>query len=325
MDNFIELLIAFIGGAVLCTVLMIKAIPLLHKLKFGQVEREEGLESHKKKTGTPTMGGAVFIVSTILVAIIVNYKNITSPMLGLLIFTLLGFGLIGLADDMLIVVKHNNDGLSVKAKYGLQSLVAICFYLIAVYCIPDFNSKIVLPIIHYEFDLGWLYSVLAYFMFTATTNGVNLSDGLDGLAAGLSMIAIAPFVLFAIMMKDFQTSTFAMAMIGSLLGFMIFNYHPAKIFMGDVGSLGLGGLLAALAIITKQELLLVLIGGVFVMETLSVIIQVVSFKTRGKRVFKMAPIHHHFEMLGWSESQVVITFWFFAFVCGIIGIIVGVM
>lgn len=325
MDNFIELIIALFSGAVLCALLMIKAIPLLHKLKFGQVEREEGLDSHKVKTGTPTMGGIVFILTTVIIACAVNYKNITSPMLWLLIFALVGFGAIGFIDDALIVIKHNNDGLAAWQKYGLQSIVAIGFYLLAVYFVPNFDTSITIPVFHIQVELGWIYPVLVYFMFTATTNGVNLSDGLDGLATGLSMIAIAPFVIFAIMMKDFVTSTVAMAMIGSLLGFMIFNYYPAKIFMGDVGSLGLGGLLAALAILTNQELTLIIVGGVFVFETLSVIIQVISFKTRGKRVFKMAPIHHHFEMLGWSESQVVITFWFFAFVCGMIGIIIGVI
>ena len=162
-------------------------------------------------------------------------------------------------------------------------------------------------------------------MFTGESNGVNLSDGLDGLATGLSMVAIAPFIIYAIMIKDYTIASYATAMVGALLGFMYFNYHPARIFMGDVGSLGLGGFLAILAILTKQELLLIVVGGVFLMETLSVIIQVVSFKTRGKRVFKMAPIHHHFEMLGWSEQQVTISFWFIGFICGILAIVIGVL
>ncbi len=162
-------------------------------------------------------------------------------------------------------------------------------------------------------------------MFTAESNAVNLTDGLDGLATGLAMIASSVFVIFAIMNKNFEIAIYTMVVIGALLGFMYFNYHPARIFMGDTGSLALGGLLAALAVLTNQELLLILIGGVFLMETLSVIIQVVSFKTRKKRVFKMAPIHHHFEMLGWSEQQVVISFWFLGFICGIIGIVLGVM
>ena len=186
-------------------------------------------------------------------------------------------------------------------------------------------TEIQIPIVKVNIDLGYFYALLVFIMFTGESNGVNLSDGLDGLATGLTMVAIAPFIIYAIMIKDYVVASYGAAMIGALLGFMFFNYHPARIFMGDVGSLGLGGFLAILAILTKQELLLILVGGVFLMETLSVIIQVVSFKTRGKRVFKMAPIHHHFEMLGWSEQQVTISFWFVGFICGILAIVIGVL
>ncbi|WP_249028810.1 phospho-N-acetylmuramoyl-pentapeptide-transferase [Tannockella kyphosi] len=325
MEYFINLLASFIISFLVVLVAMPKVIPFLHKMKFGQVQREEGMESHKAKGGTPTMGGSVFILSTLLVACILNYKDITNPILLLLCFVTLGFGLIGLLDDALIVVKKKNDGLSAKMKYALQSLIAIAFYFLAKEYVPGFDTIISIPFFHINVDLGYAYPVLVYFMFTATSNGVNLSDGLDGLATGLCMMAISPFIIFAIMMKEFTVASFAMCMVGSLLGFMMFNYNPAKIFMGDVGSLSLGGLLSALAILTNQEILLVLIGGVFVMETLSVIIQVVSFKTRGKRVFKMAPIHHHFEMLGWNEPQVVISFWFMGFICALIGMVLGVL
>ena len=176
-----------------------------------------------------------------------------------------------------------------------------------------------------QIDTGIISFIFTIIWVAGITNAVNLIDGLDGLATGLSMVAIAPFIIYAIMIKDYTIASYATAMVGALLGFMYFNYHPARIFMGDVGSLGLGGFLAILAILTKQELLLIVVGGVFLMETLSVIIQVVSFKTRGKRVFKMAPIHHHFEMLGWSEQQVTISFWFIGFICGIIAIVIGVM
>jgi phospho-N-acetylmuramoyl-pentapeptide-transferase len=162
-------------------------------------------------------------------------------------------------------------------------------------------------------------------MFAAESNAVNLTDGLDGLATGLMIVALAPFIIFAIVSKQYDIAMYAMALIGALAGFMYFNFHPARIFMGDCGSLSLGGILAVFAILTKQELLLIIVGGVFLIETLSVIIQVVSFKTRGKRVFKMAPIHHHFEMLGWNEQQVVISFWFVGFICGIIGVLLGVL
>ena len=325
MDNFFKLVLAFILGLVLVVVAMPKVIPFLHKMKFGQVEREEGLQSHKAKGGTPTMGGIVFIIASIIAVMIINYNSLSSPVLWLTTLMLVGYGAIGFVDDAIIVVRKHNQGLPAWAKYLAQSLLAVLFYFLAREFVPGFTSVITIPLLHNTVDLGWLYPVLIYFMFTATTNGVNLSDGLDGLATGLSSIAIAPFVIIAIMVKDYVVASYAMAMIGALLGFMLFNYNPAKIFMGDVGSLGLGGFIATLAIFTKQEILLVLIGGVFVMETLSVIIQVLSFKIRGKRVFKMAPIHHHFEMLGWSEPQVVLSFWFMGFICGILGIVIGVL
>ena len=320
-----KIVLNFLVGFILVLAVMPKAIQYLKKLKFGQVEREEGLQSHKAKGGTPTMGGIVFILCAVVVVYILNFTSLNSPYIHLLTFSFVGFGLVGFIDDYLIVVRKTNDGLKPLYKYTLQSVVAIAFYILAKFFIPGFDTAISIPLLHIEIDIGWLYPILVYFMFTAGSNAVNLTDGLDGLATGLSMIAISVFVIFAIMNKDYDIAIYAMAVVGTLLGFMCFNYHPARIFMGDTGSLALGGFLAALAVLTRQELLFILIGGVFLIETLSVIIQVVSFKTRGKRVFKMAPIHHHFEMLGWSEQQVVISFWFLGFICGIIGIVLGVM
>lgn len=323
--NFVQILINFLAGFVLVMIVMPKSIAYLKKLKFGQVEREEGLASHKQKGGTPTMGGIVFILCSVLLVYVLNFSYFKNPYVNLMTFAFVGFGFVGFLDDYLIVVRKTNEGLKPLYKYALQSVVAIAFYILAKQFIPDFDSVIQIPLLHMNIDLGWLYPILVYFMFTAESNAVNLTDGLDGLATGLSMVAIAPFVIFAIMTKNTPVTVYAMIIIGALLGFMYYNYHPARIFMGDTGSLALGGLLAAMAVLTNQELLLILIGGVFLMETLSVIIQVASFKTRGKRVFKMAPIHHHFEMLGWSEQQVVISFWFLGFICGIIGIVLGVM
>ena len=300
MENFLKLIIAFGIGFILVVLAMPKVIPFLHKMKFGQVEREEGLESHKSKNGTPTMGGIVFVIAAILGAFIVNFNNLLDPELILATIVLVGYSAIGFVDDALIIVKHSNKGLPPLAKLLAQIALAIICYFFAMNFIPDFTSVITIPLLDINIDMGYLYPALILVMFAGESNGVNLSDGLDGLATGLSMVAIAPFIIFSIMTKDYTLASYATAMVGALLGFMMFNYHPAKIFMGDVGSLGLGGFLAILAILTKQELLLILVGGVFLMETLSVIIQVVSFKTRGKRVFKMAPIHHHFEMLGWS-------------------------
>lgn len=322
---FLKIVLNFLVSFIVVVAVMPKAIRYLKKLKFGQVEREEGLQSHKSKGGTPTMGGTVFILCAIIVVYILNMTSLKNPYIHLLTFAFLGFGLVGFIDDYLIVVRKTNDGLKPLYKYALQSVVAIAFYILAKVFIPQFDTAISIPLLHIEVDIGWFYPILVYFMFTAGSNAVNLTDGLDGLATGLSMIAISVFVIFAIMNKDYEIAIYAMAVVGTLLGFMCFNYHPARIFMGDTGSLALGGFLAALAVLTGQELLFILIGGVFLVETLSVIIQVVSFKTRGKRVFKMAPIHHHFEMLGWTEQQVVISFWFLGFICGIIGIVLGVM
>lgn len=325
MENFLKLIIAFGIGFILVVLAMPKVIPFLHKMKFGQVEREEGLESHKSKNGTPTMGGIVFVIAAILGAFIVNFNNLLDPELILATIVLVGYSAIGFVDDALIIVKHSNKGLPPLAKLLAQIALAIICYFFAMNFIPDFTSVITIPLLDINIDMGYLYPALILVMFAGESNGVNLSDGLDGLATGLSMVAIAPFIIFSIMTKDYTLASYATAMVGALLGFMMFNYHPAKIFMGDVGSLGLGGFLAILAILTKQELLLILVGGVFLMETLSVIIQVVSFKTRGKRVFKMAPIHHHFEMLGWSEQQVTISFWFIGFICGILSIVIWVL
>lgn len=325
MENFLKLVIAFGIGFILVVLSMPKVIPFLHKMKFGQVEREEGLESHKSKNGTPTMGGIVFVIAAVLGAFIVNYNDLLNPELILATIVLIGYSAIGLVDDALIIVKHSNKGLPPLAKLLAQIALAIICYFFAMNFIPGFSSIVTIPLVNIDIDFGVLYPLLILVMFAGGSNGVNLSDGLDGLATGLSMVAIAPFIIFAIMTKDYTVASYATAMVGALLGFMMFNYHPAKIFMGDVGSLGLGGFLAILAILTKQELLLILVGGVFLMETLSVIIQVTSFKLRGKRVFKMAPIHHHFEMLGWSEQQVTISFWFIGFICGILSIVIGVL
>ena len=326
MENFLKLIFAFGVGFILVLIAMPKVIPFLHKMKFGQVEREEGPESHKAKNGTPTMGGIVFVLAAILGTFISTLiDNIFNPELILTTIVLVGYSLIGLIDDALIIVKHSNKGLPPLAKLLAQIALAVICYFYAMNFIPEFTSVITIPLVDINIDLGYLYPALILIMFAGESNGVNLSDGLDGLATGLSMVAIAPFIIFAIMTKNYTLASYATAMVGALLGFMLFNYHPARIFMGDVGSLGLGGFLAVLAILTKQELLLLLVGGVFLMETLSVIIQVGSFKLRGKRVFKMAPIHHHFEMLGWSEQQVTISFWFIGFICGILSIVIGVL
>ena len=299
------------------------AIPLLHKLKFGQAIREEGPQSHMVKSGTPTMGGVVFIIASILATVIVAPKSFGNINLLVSVLAYVGYGIIGFIDDFLIVVKKNNKGLLPRYKFLMQSILAVVFYLFY----KDVNdSTIIIPFIGKYLDLGWLYMVLVFFMFTGTSNAVNLSDGLDGLSSGLVILAAIPFVYFSIRSGNVDVAVFLCAVIGSLFGYLRYNLHPAKIFMGDTGSLALGGLLAAVAMVTKEELALILVGGVFVLETLSVIIQVAYFKaTHGKRIFRMSPLHHHFELGGMPETKVVYMFWTWGAILSLLGILIGVL
>lgn len=301
---------------------MPKLIPFLHKIKFGQSVRKEGPKSHMAKTGTPTMGGIVFVLVPILVMAILNYKAFLTPEMLIVVFAYLGYALIGFIDDFLIVVKKNNDGLKPSMKFLMQSVLAVIFYFAYTQIA---KTTIQTPVLHMTLELGFLYFILIFFMFTCESNAVNLTDGLDGLCAGTSLIAIAPFVIFALLQKNNDLAMFLLAVSGALLGYLRFNIHPAKIFMGDTGSLAIGGLLAASAMILKQEILLVLIGGVFVMELLSVVIQVTSFKATGKRVFRMSPLHHHFELGGMKETNVVLMFWCIGLIFAVVGLWLGVL
>jgi phospho-N-acetylmuramoyl-pentapeptide-transferase len=274
------------------------------------------------KAGTPTMGGVVFILTSLIATLIVSPSSFTSIDFLVVVLAFVGYAIIGFTDDYLIVVKKKNDGLRAKYKFLMQSILAIVFY-IAYRKLT--NSLIIIPFTHIKIDIGWLYIILVFFMFTGTTNGVNLADGLDGLCAGLSIFALIPYVYFCGRIEMNSVAILLCAVIGSLFGYLKFNMYPAKIFMGDAGALGLGGLLAAAAMVTKEEVALILIGGVFVVEVLSVIIQIVSFKTRKKRVFKMAPLHHHFELSGWPETKVVKVFWAAGALCSIIGLIMGAL
>ncbi len=292
-------------------------IPFLHKIKFGQVEREEGLASHKAKGGTPTMGGIVFVLVPIIVTLLLRPEAFRRTEMLIVILAYLGYGLIGFIDDFIIVVKKNNEGLKPAYKFMLQSLLAVIFYLLYVNIAP---TTLNIPIVHITWEMGFLYFALIFIMFTAETNAVNFTDGLDGLCAGTCMIAIFPYIIFALIQEQYDLAVLLLAVSGSLLAYLKFNLHPAKIFMGDTGSLALGGLLAASAMILKQELLLVVIGGVFLLEMLSVVIQVTYYKRTKKRIFKMAPLHHHFEMSGYRETQVVLMFWGVALLCALLGL-----
>ena len=297
---------------------------LLHKIKFGQTEREEGLDSHKKKNGTPTMGGIVFILIPVIIYLITYFAGFIPMDLNavILLLAFIGYGLIGFIDDYIIVVKKDNQGLKPKTKFLMQSILAIVFFLLY-----RTNSSLSLwiPIWDKTIPLGFLYFFLIFIMFTAETNAVNLTDGLDGLCAGQMIIALVPFVVFAFLQGLTQIAYILILVIAALLGYLKFNKHPAKIFMGDTGSLALGGIFAATGMVLKQEILLVLIGLVFVVETLSVIIQVTYYRKTKKRIFKMAPLHHHFEMCGWNETQVVHRFWLAGLICAIAGLLIGVI
>lgn len=318
----IKYLLAFGAALVLTLVVMPVLIPFLHKIKFGQSIRKEGPKSHMAKTGTPTMGGIVFVLVPILVMLILDYKAFATPEMLIVVFAYLGYAFIDFLDDFLIVVKKNNDGLKPSVKFLLQSVLAVVFYICYTYVA---DTSIEIPVLHLSLNIGILYFFLVFIMFTAESNAVNLTDGLDGLCAGTSLIAIAPFIIFSLLKGQHDLAMFLLAVSGALLGYLRFNLHPAKIFMGDTGSLAIGGLLAATAMVLKQELLLIIIGGVFLMEVLSVIIQVTSFKLTGKRVFRMSPLHHHFELGGMKETQVVLMFWCIALVFAALGLWLGVI
>ncbi|MBS4172424.1 phospho-N-acetylmuramoyl-pentapeptide-transferase [Bacillus sp. FJAT-49736] len=298
-------------------------IPFLRRLKFGQSIREEGPKSHQKKTGTPTMGGIVIVIS-IIVTSIVMMKKFFNPTVQtyLLLFVTLGFGILGFLDDFIKVVLKRNLGLTSKQKLLGQIIISVIFYIIL--RTAHIPTEISIPFTHGTIDLGWFYLVVIIFWLVGFSNAVNLTDGLDGLVSGTAAIAFGAMAIIAWHQHQIDVAIFSVAVAGALLGFLVFNAHPAKVFMGDTGSLALGGALATVAILTKMELLLIIIGFVFVMETLSVILQVISFKTTGKRIFKMSPLHHHFELVGWSEWRVVVTFWTVGLVCAILGIYIEV-
>ncbi len=278
-------------------------IPVLHRLKFGQEIREIGPSWHKKKSGTPTMGGFIFILSVILVTLIFIREPLT---LFVLLFSLL-FGAIGFADDFIKVILKRNLGLTEKQKSLLQIIAAIVF----IFCSQYFgflNTEIIIPFVSQSVSLPmWLYVLFGLFVIVGATNSVNLTDGVDGLAASVTVVVCLFFSVVAYQNGEIALAGFCMVNSASLVGFLLFNHHPAKVFMGDTGSLYLGGVVCFSAMVLKMPLILIIAGGVYVFETLSVIIQVTSFKLTGKRVFKMSPIHHHFEMCGWSEKKIVLS------------------
>lgn len=280
-------------------------LPILNKIKAGQSIREEGPQSHQIKSGTPTMGGILIIIAVIVTCLTAG--AITKDMIVLLM-AFVAFGLLGFLDDFVKVSLKRNLGLTAKQKLILQVLIAI---LIALYQsnVSIYGTKIFVPIIEVYWDLGIFYIPFVAFVVVSMVNSVNLTDGLDGLAAGTTAIIAAFLGIVGISFGAVAPTDFCGAIAGGCLGFLLYNRYPAKVFMGDTGSLALGGGLATAAILLNIEMIIPIAGGIFVAEALSVIIQVISFKTTGKRVFKMSPLHHHFELSGWKETKVVLVFW----------------
>ncbi|GGH74506.1 phospho-N-acetylmuramoyl-pentapeptide-transferase [Pullulanibacillus pueri] len=310
------LIIAFLVAIIFSPIF----IPLLKMLKFGQYIRDEGPKEHQKKSGTPTMGGVIIVLSIVAASLYsgIRYGFLNSH-LWLLIFVTLAFGIIGFLDDFIKVVMKRNLGLTSKQKLLGQIIVAVIFYIIIIK--NGFSTYVSVPGTDWSINFYWAYFILAIIMLLGTSNGTNLTDGLDGLLSGTAAIAFATFAIIAYDSSQHDVAIFSTAVCGALLGFLVFNAHPAKVFMGDTGSLALGGALAGVAMLTKSEILLVIIGGIFVIETLSVIIQVTYFKaTGGRRVFKMSPLHNHYVLSGWKEWRIVTTFWIVGILFAIIGV-----
>lgn len=318
--------ISLLMVAYFLTVLMLpRLIKYLHVLKFGQAIREEGPQSHMHKKGTPTMGGISFIIAiviSLIVAMFLDSSNIQYYIL--FIYTTISFSIIGYIDDMLIVVKKKNDGLAPRKKLMLQIIFSVIFYILVTFIYKDVNY-IHIPVFDYNLNISYFYIIFLVFWQTGFSNAVNLTDGLDGLATSVTIITTSTFALLAYKENNFPVLVFCLTIVGALVGFLLFNRNPAKIFMGDTGSLALGGILAAISVILHKEVVFLFIGLVYILETLSVIIQVAYFKKTGKRIFKMSPLHHHFELSGYGEVKTVYIFVIIAVISSAIGYFVGVI
>ena len=299
----VSYILTFAIAFLICIIIAPVLIPFLHKLKFGQEIREEGPVWHKKKAGTPTMGGIIFIVGSLLATIFV-IRDIST--IVVMLFAL-GCGLIGFADDYIKVVLKRNLGLTALQKLLLQIALSVVF-VIVLNSLGMLNTDIYIPFTTMSVDLGWFYIIFAAFIMIGFTNAVNLTDGLDGLATSITAIVSLFFAIATFFVGNRALAVFMIALAGGCIGFLVFNRYPAKVFMGDTGSLFLGGALAAASIVLKMPFILVIAGIIYVVEALSVILQVASFKLTGKRIFKMSPIHHHFEMCGWKEVKIVLVF-----------------
>lgn len=324
-SSVLVLMLGFIVSVILGFII----IPLLKKLKASQSLSSYLDLAHSSKKGTPTMGGVIFIFGTLIVIYILSLFNMIDFSLNFLIviFTFISYAFIGFLDDFLIIKRHNNKGLKEGEKFLLQIVVAVIFF----YLFMRANNEPLLWIhfLNLKIDIGWFYGLFILLVLASSSNAVNISDGLDGLAGGLSFIAILAFAIityFTGWLEGYESIALTcFALCGCILGFLVFNTHPAKVFMGDTGSLSLGAFLGAIAILTRREILLIIIGIVFVVETITCLIQRYYYKLTKKRLFPMTPIHHTFEKLGWCERDIVKLFWIIGLIGALIGIVVGVV
>ncbi|HHX81158.1 MAG TPA: phospho-N-acetylmuramoyl-pentapeptide-transferase [Acholeplasmataceae bacterium] len=314
---------SFLYSFIIAIFLFIFFIPLLRRIKFGQTIRKEGPKDHYSKAGTPTMGGIVIILATVISFLYLRLKEIEidKHYILLLLMPLILYGILGFIDDYLIVVKKNNQGLTSRTKLFFQIIWAAFYF----YVFLDKGLSSVVNIFGWKVDLKWGYGILILLMLISSSNAVNLSDGLDGLAGGLIIIALGVIIILSRYIEKEEILIFSLCLLGAVLAFLCYNFKPAKIIMGDTGSLALGASLANLFILLKMEVLLLVVGLVFIIETISVIIQVFYFKiTKGKRIFLMAPLHHHYELKGYSETEIDAGFWILGILFGLLGLILGI-
>lgn len=310
-----KMILPFASGLALTISMMPAFIGFFQTKKYGQEIREEGPKWHNSKAGTPTMGGVVFLEATVLTILWVGiWLKLWTPSLWILLFILLLYGTLGFLDDFIKIFKKRNMGLTSLQKLVGQIVGAVIFYIVF---LVDGNQNI-LNFFGIPLPLSYVYGIFVIFWLVGFSNAVNLTDGIDGLVGGLATISFATYAIMAWDRQQYDVLILCLAVIGGLIGFLFYNHKPAKIFMGDVGSLALGGLLAAISILLHQEWTLLLVGFVYVVETASVILQVTSFKLTGKRIFKMSPIHHHFEMSGWSEWKICGIFWLIGLICSLL-------
>jgi phospho-N-acetylmuramoyl-pentapeptide-transferase len=311
-----EVVMAGSASLLICMFLGPRFIDYLRLKEFGQQIREEGPAGHKGKAGTPTMGGlAIFLSIMVPFLILSDYRATSLAVLG----TALAMAALGFADDIIKLRKRRSLGVSGRVKLLVQALTAIALWLFLTQYV-ELNDTLRLRVVDASVELGYVYPFLIFLVLAGATNGVNLTDGLDGLAAGCCAIVFLTYtVITFITPGEHDLALLSATLVGACVGFLWFNSFPASVFMGDTGSLGLGGAIAALAVVTKTELLLIVIGGIFVIEALSVATQVIAFQRFRRRVFLMAPIHHHFELAGWSETKIILRFWIVAAICAAIG------